>query len=281
MAMKDAGVNIYRWQGGEQRPATIISEPDRNVRYARLAGDFAASVKAGEESVAQVSGVREQAILTQAIRSELKRQGVLGHPEVTMTALSPVWLDSRSRYLRDMYRPGMVMEQWNPETRSHDRYVIDRVPRLEGAWAPEHSVTEFSHSQEAKLAEAQQKAMLKGEAFPDVPMTLYEAIVRDYTGRTPEAREQTLIVTHLNEDRRVLNSMIHDAREKAGELGKEQVMVPVLNTANIPRHAESPVYSQSLGQWNKLPPTVSHIHPDFPEPYESPADGLRGKNEYF
>ncbi|MBI0957615.1 conjugative relaxase [Escherichia coli] len=244
MAMKDAGVNTYRWQGGEQRPATIISEPDRNVRYARLAGDFAASVKAGEESVAQVSGVREQAILTQAIRSELKTQGVLGHQEVTMTALSPVWLDSRSRYLRDMYRPGMVMEQWNPETRSHDRYVIDRVsglesvkpsqvPRQEGAWVPEHSVTEFSHSQEAKLAEAQQKAMLKGEAFPDIPMTLYEAIVRDYTGRTPEAREQTLIVTHLNEDRRVLNSMIHDAREKAGELGKEQVMVPVLNTANI------------------------------------------------
>ncbi|HIF6790913.1 TPA: type IV conjugative transfer system coupling protein TraD [Escherichia coli] len=70
-------------------------------------------------------------------------------------------------------------------------------------------------------------------AIPDIPMTLYEAIVRDYTGRTPEAREQTLIVTHLNEDRRVLNSMIHDAREKAGELGKEQVMVPVLNTANI------------------------------------------------
>lgn len=48
MAMKDAGVNTYRWQGGEQRPATIISEPDRNVRYARLAGDFAVSVKAGE-----------------------------------------------------------------------------------------------------------------------------------------------------------------------------------------------------------------------------------------
>lgn len=265
MAMKDAGVNTYRWQGGEQRPATIISEPDRNVRYARLAGDFAASVKAGEESVAQVSGVREQAILTQAIRSELKTQGVLGHPEVTMTALSPVWLDSRSRYLRDMYRPGMVMEQWNPETRSHDRYVIDRVsglesvkpsqvPRLEGAWAPEHSVTEFSHSQEAKLAEAQQKAMLKGEAFPDIPMTLYEAIVRDYTGRTPEAREQTLIVTHLNEDRRVLNSMIHDAREKAGELGKEQVMVPVLNTANI-RDGEL----RRLSTWEKNPDALALV----------------------
>ncbi|EGZ0524252.1 AAA family ATPase, partial [Escherichia coli] len=64
-----------------------------------------------------------------------KTQGVLGHQEVTMTALSPVWLDSRSRYQRDMYRPGMVMEQWNPETRSHDRYVIDRVT------AQSHSLT--------------------------------------------------------------------------------------------------------------------------------------------
>ncbi|EPS9746734.1 TPA: conjugative transfer relaxase/helicase TraI domain-containing protein, partial [Escherichia coli] len=129
-----------------------------------------------------------------------------------------------------------------------------QVPRLEGAWAPEHSVTEFSHSQEAKLAEAQQKAMLKGEAFPDIPMTLYEAIVRDYTGRTPEAREQTLIVTHLNEDRRVLNSMIHDAREKAGELGKEQVMVPVLNTANI-RDGEL----RRLSTWENNPDALALV----------------------
>ncbi len=129
-----------------------------------------------------------------------------------------------------------------------------QVPRLEGAWAPEHSVTEFSHSQEAKLAEAQQKAMLKGEAFPDIPMTLYEAIVRDYTGRTPEAREQTLIVTHLNEDRRVLNSMIHDARKKAGELGKEQVMVPVLNTANI-RDGEL----RRLSTWEKNPDALALV----------------------
>ncbi|EIP4437294.1 conjugative transfer relaxase/helicase TraI [Escherichia coli] len=129
-----------------------------------------------------------------------------------------------------------------------------QVPRQEGAWAPEHSVTEFSHSQEAKLAEAQQKAMLKGEAFPDIPMTLYEAIVRDYTGRTPEAREQTLIVTHLNEDRRVLNSMIHDAREKAGELGKEQVMVPVLNTANI-RDGEL----RRLSTWENNPDALALV----------------------
>ncbi|MEF4564246.1 hypothetical protein U9209_25920, partial [Escherichia coli] len=40
-------------------------------------------------------------------------------------------------------------------------------------------------------------------------------------------------------------------------------------------------YSQSLEQWNKLPPIVSDIRPDFPEPYELPVDGLRGKTSIF
>ncbi|RCZ05602.1 hypothetical protein DTM14_27805 [Escherichia coli] len=35
--------------------------------------------------------------------------------------------------------------------------------------------------------------------------------------------------------------------------------------AGEPRHAGSLAYSQSLEQWNKLPPIVSHIRPGFPE----------------
>ncbi|HDJ9817244.1 TPA: hypothetical protein PRS60_005179, partial [Escherichia coli] len=59
---------------------------------------------------------------------------------------------------------------------------------------------------------------------------------------------------HLNEDRRVLNSMIHDAREKAGELGKEQVMVPVLNTANI-RDGEL----RRLSTWENNPDALALV----------------------
>lgn len=51
--------------------------------------------------------------------------------------------------------------------------------------------------------------------------------------------------------------------------------------AGEPRHAESLAYSQSLELWNKLPPIVSHIRPDFPEPYELPVDGLRGEKRVF
>ncbi|ENF95992.1 putative transposase [Escherichia coli P0305260.3] len=41
------------------------------------------------------------------------------------------------------------------------------------------------------------------------------------------------------------------------------------------------MYSQSLGQWNKLLPIVSHIRPDFPEQYEPPVDGLGEKRAFL
>ncbi|EMA2244480.1 conjugative transfer relaxase/helicase TraI, partial [Enterobacter hormaechei] len=61
--MKEAGVSTLAWQGGEKTQVSVISEPDRRQRYDRLAADFARSVRAGEHSVAQVTGPREQAVL--------------------------------------------------------------------------------------------------------------------------------------------------------------------------------------------------------------------------
>ena len=515
--LKDSGVNTYRWQGGKQATADIISEPDKHVRYSRLAQEFAVSVREGQESVAQISGTREQSVLNGIIRETLKNEGALGEKDMTVTALTPVWLDSKSRGVRDYYREGMVMERWDPEARKHDRFVIDRVtassnmltlrgkegerldmkvsavdsqwtlfradklpvaegerlavlgkipdtrlkggesitvlkaeagqltvqrpgqkttqslsvgsspfdgikvghgwvespgrsvsetatvfasvtqreldnatlnqlaqsgshirlysaqdaartteklarhtafsvvseqlkarsgetdldaaiasqkaglhtpaeqaihlsipllesenltftrpqllvtaletgggtdqlqsiapgqpfrlmqqrsaadvaimkeivrqvpelrpavyslidrdvhralttieqvtpeqvPRKEGAWAPGSSVVEFTPAQEKAI----QKALSEGEILPaGQPATLYEALVKDYADRTPEAQLQTLIITHLNDDRRVLNSLIHDARRDNGEVGREEVTLPVLVTSNI------------------------------------------------
>ncbi|WP_350224654.1 hypothetical protein, partial [Klebsiella pneumoniae] len=83
------------------------------------------SVREGQESVAQISGTREQSVLNGLIRDSLRQEGVLGEKDTTITALTPVWLDSKSRGVRDYYREGMVMERWDPETRTHDRFVID------------------------------------------------------------------------------------------------------------------------------------------------------------
>jgi hypothetical protein len=91
-------------------------------------------------------------------------------------------------------------------------------------------VVEFTPKQEKAI----EKALSEGKTLPaGQPATLYEALVKDYTGRTPEAQSQTLVITHLNKDRRALNSLIHDARRENGETGKEEITLPVLVTSNI------------------------------------------------
>lgn len=82
--------------------------------------------------------------------------------------------------------------------------------------------------------QAVSKALEAGHLKPGEQLaTLLEAIVRDYTGRTPDAQAQTIVITALNADRHEVNSMIHDARKEAGELGEKEVSLPVLTPANI------------------------------------------------
>ncbi|MRT06037.1 conjugative transfer relaxase/helicase TraI [Ewingella americana] len=144
--MKEAGVNTFSWQGGEKTRVMVISEPDRRQRYDRLAADFAQSVSAGEHSVAQVTGPREQAILASAVRDALKAEQLLGEREISITTLEPVWLDSRHQQVRTHYREGMVMERWNAQERSRERFVIDRVT------ARNNSLTLRNEQGESKVA---------------------------------------------------------------------------------------------------------------------------------
>ncbi|SLP73106.1 conjugal transfer nickase/helicase TraI [Klebsiella pneumoniae] len=56
-------------------------------------------------------------------------------------------------------------------------------------------MVEFTPKQEKAI----EKALSEGKTLPEgQPATLYEALVKDYTGRTPEAQSQTLVITHLN-----------------------------------------------------------------------------------
>ncbi|MDM3535858.1 conjugative transfer relaxase/helicase TraI [Serratia marcescens] len=85
------------------------------------------------------------------------------------------------------------------------------VPRQANAWVPAKSVMELA---------------------VDIP-DIHDAIVSDYLGRTEAARQDTLIITHLNADRHIINAGIHGERKAAGELKGESVSLPILETANI------------------------------------------------
>lgn len=88
----------------------------------------------------------------------------------------------------------------------------DIVPRAETAWAPASSAVDMA-------------ALNKGRE--DAELSPIELIAEDFTGRTVEARQKTLIVAELNADRREINNAIHDRLKEQGELG-DSVTVPQL-----------------------------------------------------
>ncbi|BEM95205.1 conjugal transfer protein TraI (plasmid) [Serratia marcescens] len=90
--------------------------------------------------------------------------------------------------------------------------VPANVPRQADAWVPVQSVVEYP---------------AKGSD------DIHAAIVSDYLGRTEAARRDTLIITHLNADRHIINAGIHQERKAAGELKGASVNLPILETANI------------------------------------------------
>ncbi|EKT6133815.1 conjugative relaxase [Escherichia coli] len=228
MAMKDAGVNTYRWQGGEQRPATIISEPDRNVRYARLAGDFAASVKAGEESVAQVSGVREGRVKGSGDAQFVALQGSRNGESLLADNMQ-----DGVRIARDNPDSGVVVRiagegrPWNPRTITGGRVWGD-IPDNSvqpGAGNGEPVTAEVLAQRQAEEAirrETERRAdeivRKMAENKPDLPDGKTEQAVRDIAGLERDRsaiseREAALPESVLREPQRVREAVREVARE--------------------------------------------------------------------
>ncbi|MEG5888122.1 conjugative transfer relaxase/helicase TraI [Enterobacter ludwigii] len=125
--LKEANVAQYRFYGGKMPEVTLVSESDKQTRFADVAKQYVSAVASGLDVVAQVDGPREQLALTEAIRDARREAGDIGRDDIKLSVIEPVWLDSKSRKQRDNYRPGMVMEQWNSEKREMTRFSIDRV----------------------------------------------------------------------------------------------------------------------------------------------------------
>ncbi|MVT06136.1 conjugative transfer relaxase/helicase TraI [Enterobacter sp. 10-1] len=88
----------------------------------------------------------------------------------------------------------------------------DTVPRTPGRWSPTQSVVAIPQTKEQKEEQGDR---------------VIQAIVDDFTGRTAEARDNTLIVTQTNADKNAINTAIHAQLQERGELGRE-VAITVL-----------------------------------------------------
>lgn len=195
--------------------SSMIGNADMVKTYALITAGGGRAVFSGDSSQLQPISSGQPFKLQQArsaadvaIMKEIVRQTPALRPAVY------------SMIARDMAGALHTVEHVKPE----------QVPRQKNAWVPQSSVIEFTRKREEEI----QRAAAEGKYLQEAqPASLYACIVNDYMGRTFEARRQTLIVTHLNEDRRAINAQIHSAREKAGELSGKTRRLPILVAANV------------------------------------------------
>lgn len=74
------------------------------------------------------------------------------------------------------------------------------------------------------------------------------AIIRDYMSRTPDARERTMIVVQLHEDRQAINAGIHQAMVDEKVLGDKVITVPILDRITGGRHDFNRINDWKAGQ---------------------------------
>jgi len=117
------------------------------------------------------------------------------------------------------------------------------VLRQPGAYVPESSAMDGS-----KLVQAAGPAGREAEKTDLTGM-----IADDYAGRTPEARDNTLIAAELNADREAINSAVHNRLQAQGALG-DGVTVPLLvrinnSNADLGRQKSREVQEGNVVRW--------------------------------
>ena len=105
----------------ENATVTLVQKDTVDDRLQVAARHVAKQTAAGLAVVAQAGNARTRAQLTQAIRTALGEEGVLGATLRTVDTLSPVWLDAGTRQNRGTYKVGMVLE------RVEGKQVLERM----------------------------------------------------------------------------------------------------------------------------------------------------------
>jgi len=109
----------------------------------------------------------------------------------------------------------------------------ETVPRLTGAYVPDSSTVDVQ-----SLQSVPEKTTGEAGAQPDLlvtqppPVGIYALVAADFTGRTAEARNNTLIVTELNADRRQVNAEVHTRLKENGVLGDSVTVSQLVRVGN-------------------------------------------------
>lgn len=114
-----------------------------------------------------------------------------------------------------------------------------------GSAAPASSIEEIKAPPEDENGKP--TVTLSAEQQRRVEIGVTGAIVEDYVGRTAEARQNTIIITQLNDDRKTINAGIHAALQERGVISQQELAIPVLERVSHARHDFNQIDKWSSG----------------------------------
>lgn len=169
-----------------------------------------------EDTLTRIAALGGRAVLS---GDSLQLQAVAsGAPFTLMQQRSAIDVAVMKDIVRQIpeLRPAVyaLLEGRAPEALDTIRSVTPaQITRENGGYVPVSSVTEIRQTKEQKEQDGDR---------------LIAAIVDDYTGRTTDARRQTLIVTQTNADSATINADIHERLHEQGKLGAREVDTEIL-----------------------------------------------------
>jgi conjugative transfer relaxase protein TraI len=114
------------------------------------------------------------------------------------------------------YQPSMISEQSN------------QTPTNEQSTQPANKSFNVVEVKAVEKTEA-------GRAEDDKPQSIEEAVAKEYLARTPEARENTLIVAYTNKERDNIASAVREGLQKEGSMNNEDISISRLRAVNTSR----------------------------------------------
>ncbi len=100
---------------------------------------------------------------------------------------------------------------------------------------------------------------INNEKLEPEEKTLEQMVAEDFLTRTPEAREQTVIIVHANDDRAVITEFIRDGLKKQGAISKNGIKINRLADKGLTNAEHKSLRSYYIGNVVKLGKQYFHV----------------------
>ena len=135
--------------------------------------------------------------------------------------------------------------------------------------------SDFFSTLRSSIVEVDNNKLKEGEK------TLEQMVAEDFLSRTPETRDQTVVIVHSNHDRRVITDFIRKGLKEQGEISKEGMKVNCLTAKGLTDAEHKSLGSYNVGDVVKFGKKYYHVVKNEESSKSLLLHDESGKTKYF